>query len=52
MPQLVAQTNMDDQSITRIREEITQLLMWLSRSEQIAKYLSVAYKPWACDLTH
>jgi mortality factor 4-like protein 1 len=52
MPQLVAQTNMDDQSITRIRGEITQLLMWLSRDEQISKYLSVAYKPWACDLQH
>ncbi|KAE9967242.1 hypothetical protein EG327_011563 [Venturia inaequalis] len=52
MPQLVAQTNMDDQSITRIRNEITALLLWLARDEQIKKYLSAAYRPWACELQH
>lgn len=31
MPELVAQTNMDQQSVNRLREELTKLTNWLGR---------------------
>ncbi|KAF2431983.1 MRG-domain-containing protein [Tothia fuscella] len=43
MPELVAQTNMDMQSVNRLREEMIKLTMWLAAPQQIAKYLSVNY---------
>ncbi|KAI1780864.1 MRG-domain-containing protein [Hypoxylon cercidicola] len=33
MPELIAQTNMDQQSVNRLREELAKLCAWLSRHE-------------------
>lgn len=32
MPELIAQTNMDQQSVSRLREELAKLAQWLSRN--------------------
>lgn len=32
MPEMIAQTNMDGQSINRLREEMAKFLQWLSRN--------------------
>lgn len=32
MPELIAQTNMDTQSVSRLREELVKLAQWLSRN--------------------
>jgi mortality factor 4-like protein 1 len=32
LPELVAQTNMDQQSVNRLREELTKLANWISRN--------------------
>ena len=32
LPELIAQTNMDQQSVNRLREELTKLTIWLSRN--------------------
>lgn len=32
LPELVAQTNMDQQSVNRLREELTKLTNWISRN--------------------
>lgn len=32
MPELIAQTNMDQQSISRMREELTKLTTWMGRN--------------------
>ncbi len=32
MPELIAQTNMDTQSVSRLREELAKLAQWLSRN--------------------
>lgn len=32
MPEMVAQTNMDVQSVNRLREEISRLCTWLARN--------------------
>jgi len=32
LPELIAQTNMDHQSVTRLREELTKLTTWLGRN--------------------
>jgi hypothetical protein len=32
MPELIAQTNMDQQSVVRLREELTKLTQWISRN--------------------
>lgn len=31
LPELIAQTNMDTQSVNRLREEITKFTSWLGR---------------------
>ncbi len=31
MPELIAQTNMDQQTISRLREELTKLTLWLAK---------------------
>ena len=31
MPELIAQTNMDQQSILRLREEMSKLNLWIAR---------------------
>jgi mortality factor 4-like protein 1 len=43
MPELIAQTNMDQQSVGRLREEMIKLSMWMAGTEQIRKYLAVPY---------
>ncbi|KAI9681357.1 MAG: Esa1p-associated factor [Caeruleum heppii] len=35
MPELIAQTNMDQQSINRMREELAKMTAWLSRNSQV-----------------
>jgi hypothetical protein len=35
LPELVAQTNMDQQSVNRLREELTKLTNWLSRNTTV-----------------
>ena len=42
MPELVAQTNMDKQSVSRMREELARLTMWLGRNS--GKYFSAPYE--------
>lgn len=32
MPELVAQTNMDQQSVSRLREELSKLTVWLGKN--------------------
>lgn len=34
LPELVAQTNMDQQSVNRLREEMTKITNWLSRNAE------------------
>lgn len=41
MPELIAQTNMDAQSTTRLREELSKFTLWLSRNS--AKYFATRY---------
>ena len=31
MPELIAQTNMDQQSVNRLREELAKLTQWLAK---------------------
>ncbi|KAK5958637.1 Esa1p-associated factor [Knufia fluminis] len=41
MPELIAQTNMDAQSVQRLKEELTKFTVWLSRNSEklfVAKY--------------
>jgi mortality factor 4-like protein 1 len=42
MPELIAQTNMDQQSVNKLREEITKLTSWLAKRSN--KYLSTEYE--------
>ncbi len=34
LPELLAQTNMDQQSVSRLREEIGKFTMWLCRNSK------------------
>ena len=41
MPELIAQTNMDAQSVARLKEEISKFCVWLARNSNkyfVAKY--------------
>jgi mortality factor 4-like protein 1 len=42
MPEMIAQTNMDQQSVSRLREELTKIAMWLGKNS--SKYFSVPYE--------
>lgn len=42
LPELIAQTNMDRQSVDRLREEMTKLCLWLSRNS--GTYFTAAYE--------
>ncbi|KAF2190566.1 NuA4 histone acetyltransferase complex, Eaf3/MRG15 subunit [Zopfia rhizophila CBS 207.26] len=44
MPELIAQTNMDSQSINRLKEELTSLLTWLSKEPQVNAYFVSTYE--------
>lgn len=41
MPELIAQTSMDSQSVARLKEEMSLLTKWLAKNS--AKYFSAAY---------
>jgi mortality factor 4-like protein 1 len=41
MPELIAQTNMDAQSVSKLREEMTRLTLWFSKHTD--DYLNTAY---------
>jgi mortality factor 4-like protein 1 len=41
LPELIAQTNMDQQSINRLREELSKFTIWLSRNSE--KFFSNKY---------
>ncbi|KAI4167467.1 MAG: hypothetical protein LQ348_007656 [Seirophora lacunosa] len=43
LPEIVAQTNMDAQSINRLREEMIKFLRWLSKNTKI--YFLAGYEP-------
>ncbi|RMZ91632.1 hypothetical protein DV736_g1124, partial [Chaetothyriales sp. CBS 134916] len=42
MPELIAQTNMDTQSVARLKEEISKFCVWLSRNSH--KYFAAKYE--------
>lgn len=42
LPELIAQTNMDNQSVNRLREELTKMTNWLGRN--IEKYFIREYE--------
>jgi mortality factor 4-like protein 1 len=44
LPELIAQTNMDRQSVARVREELSTFNTWMTKAEQIKKYLSTPYE--------
>jgi mortality factor 4-like protein 1 len=41
MPELLAQTNMDQQSVNRLREELAKLTAWLGDNH--ARYFASSY---------
>ena len=44
MPELIAQTNMDMQSVSRLRQELTQMLSWLAKESQFSTYFVSVYE--------
>ena len=44
MPELIAQTNMDQQSVARLREELHKMASWMGSEKNILKYLSEPYE--------
>lgn len=44
MPELIAQTNMDNQSINRLREELSSMLNWLSKDTNVNIYFASTYE--------
>lgn len=42
MPDLIAHTNMDAQSVSRLREELSKMTQWLAK--RIDRYLSTEYE--------
>ncbi|KAF2199603.1 NuA4 histone acetyltransferase complex, Eaf3/MRG15 subunit [Delitschia confertaspora ATCC 74209] len=44
MPELIAQTNMDAQSINRLREELTSMLSWLAKDANVNSYFKQVYE--------
>ncbi|KAK2625839.1 hypothetical protein QTJ16_005151 [Diplocarpon rosae] len=42
LPELIAQTNMDTQSVNRLREELTKMTMWLGKNA--SKYFNNEYE--------
>ena len=43
MPELIAQTNMDQQSVNRLREELGKICQWISK--RASSIFTVAYEP-------
>jgi mortality factor 4-like protein 1 len=44
MPELIAQTNMDQQSINRLRAELSLLTQWMSVESNALKYVTSDYE--------
>ncbi|KAF1991679.1 MRG-domain-containing protein [Aulographum hederae CBS 113979] len=44
LPDLIAQTNMDQPNINRLREELLRMTAWLAQDENMVKYFSNQYK--------
>jgi mortality factor 4-like protein 1 len=44
LPELIAQTNMDQQSINRLREELSKLTNWLGKEANIQAYFVSEYE--------
>lgn len=44
MPELIAQTNMDHQAVTRLREELSSMTTWLSKDKQINTFFAAVYE--------
>ncbi|KAL1601016.1 Esa1p-associated factor [Nothophoma quercina] len=44
MPELIAQTNMDVQAISRLREELSGMTTWLSKEPQVNAFFSSVYE--------
>jgi mortality factor 4-like protein 1 len=42
LPELIAQTNMDQQSISRLREEVIKMTLWISKHAD--SIFTVAYE--------
>ncbi|MCJ1309062.1 Esa1p-associated factor [Agyrium rufum] len=47
LPELIAQTNMDQQAVNRLKEELTKLTLWLTKNEK--KFFTAAYESPASD---
>lgn len=47
MPELISQTNMDQQSINRLREELAKLTQWLGKNS--ARFFTTEYEPASQD---
>lgn len=44
LPELIAQTNMDPQSVNRLREELLKITMWLNKDETVGKVFVSEYE--------
>ncbi|KAF2748997.1 MRG-domain-containing protein [Sporormia fimetaria CBS 119925] len=44
MPELIAQTNMDAQSVGRLREELTSMLTWMSKEQNVSRFFKSDYE--------
>jgi len=44
LPELIAQTNMDQQSVGRLREELIKMTNWLGKKENTLKYFVNEYE--------
>ncbi len=42
MPELIAQTNMDQQSVNRLREELIRITTWLAKNS--TRYFTAEYE--------
>lgn len=44
LPELIAQTNMDQQSVSHLREEVIKLTNWLCKKPNLEKYFVAEYE--------
>ncbi|KAF2762174.1 mortality factor 4-like protein-like protein 1 [Pseudovirgaria hyperparasitica] len=44
MPELIAQTNMDQQSVNRLREELVRMTTWLAKEPNVGRYFTSEYE--------
>ena len=49
LPELIAQTNMDTQSVNRLREELTKITSWLGKNSQ--RFFTVEYEVASAEYT-